>query len=247
MNRAAFYAAVRTNSSGLFGRSLSQRQVDGFEAILDAAERYGTLLQFLAYMLATAWHETAHTMQPIEEYGHGKGRKYGVPAGPYGHIYFGRGLVQLTWIYNYQRAAQAIGVDFVKFPEKTLETGNAVLIMFHGMEEGWFTGKKLADYIVNGKADYRNCRRIINGTDQAERIASCAAAIENALLIAGYSATPVLSVMPAQKPRDAQDVPPSPSPQSTPPPQPAPAPAGGAGILGAILNLIAKMIGGKQS
>ncbi len=37
-------------------------------------------------------------MQPIEEYGRGKGRKYGAPAGPYGKIYFGRGYVQLTWL-----------------------------------------------------------------------------------------------------------------------------------------------------
>lgn len=31
---------------------------------------------YAAYMLATAWHETAHTVRPIEEYGKGKGKRY---------------------------------------------------------------------------------------------------------------------------------------------------------------------------
>src|SRR5262245_5088178 len=186
MDRAAFYAAVR--ASRLFGGSLGQRQVDGIEYMFDAAEHRSTPLQFLAYMLATAWHETARTMQPIAEYGHGKGRRYGVPAGPYGHVYYGRGLVQLTWLANYRRAGDAIGVDLVKFPDKALELGNATLIMFEGMGEGWFTGKKLADYIgPPPRADYRGARRVVNGTDQAEAIAALASAFETALTAAGYA------------------------------------------------------------
>ena len=35
-------------------------------------------LRWLAYMLATTFHETARTMQPIEEYGKGKGKTYGI-------------------------------------------------------------------------------------------------------------------------------------------------------------------------
>ena len=44
MNRSAFYAALRRRSSGVFGTSLSQKQVDGLNAILDEAERRGTRL-----------------------------------------------------------------------------------------------------------------------------------------------------------------------------------------------------------
>ena len=62
-----------------FGR-LNQSQVDGFNAIIKAINEWGGDAKnplYVAYMLATAWHETAHTMKPIEEYGKGKGRKYG--------------------------------------------------------------------------------------------------------------------------------------------------------------------------
>jgi putative chitinase len=37
MNRAAFYAALHQRTSGVFGTSLSTKQVEGVEAILDEA------------------------------------------------------------------------------------------------------------------------------------------------------------------------------------------------------------------
>ncbi len=93
MDRAKFFAAVRTP---LFAGKMSEKQVQGVGAILDEAERRGTPLAHLAYMLATAFLETAKTMQPIAEYGKGTGRKYGVK-GKYGQVPYGRGYVQLTW------------------------------------------------------------------------------------------------------------------------------------------------------
>ena len=53
-------------------------------------------LRWLAYILATDYHETAYTMQPIEEYGKGAGYDYGEPDPVTGEIYFGTGLVQLN-------------------------------------------------------------------------------------------------------------------------------------------------------
>jgi len=44
------------------------------------------------------------------------------------------------------------------------------------MVNGWFTGKKLSDF-----TDYRNMRRIINGTDKAMEIAGFAKVFEMAL------------------------------------------------------------------
>ncbi|CAI2934387.1 hypothetical protein ASC75_08020 [Aminobacter sp. DSM 101952] len=51
----------------MFGTSLTKGQVDGAERVLDEAQRRGTPLRHLAYILATAYNETAHTMQPIRE------------------------------------------------------------------------------------------------------------------------------------------------------------------------------------
>jgi putative chitinase len=79
---------------------VSQSQVDGVNEMLDAWQIATVALagpRFVAYALATAYCETSRTMQPIAEYGNGRGRRYGVAAGPCGQIYYGRGLVQLTW------------------------------------------------------------------------------------------------------------------------------------------------------
>lgn len=66
MDRAKFFAGLR---SALFGGKLAQGQVDGIIAILDAWQASQMKdLRWLAYMLATAYHETARTVQPIAEY-----------------------------------------------------------------------------------------------------------------------------------------------------------------------------------
>jgi putative chitinase len=181
MDRAAFYGAARHS----FG-PLEQSQVNGFEAILDEAVKRETPLQHLAYMLATAWHETAFKMQPIEEIGKGRGRSYGKALGPFKKVYYGRGFVQLTWLSNYEHAGEKLGVDLVQFPEKALELPIAAEIMFAGMSQGWFTGKKLANYIGPNGADYHDARRVINGTDCAAKIAGYARSFEGALRAAGY-------------------------------------------------------------
>ena len=73
MNRQVFFDAVRTKP---FDGSLTTGQVQGTGAILNEWDRRGLKdLRWLAYMLATTIHETARTMQPIAEFGRGKGRK----------------------------------------------------------------------------------------------------------------------------------------------------------------------------
>jgi len=184
MDKAKFFNALRT--TGLYGKGLEQSEVQGTEAIIDAFYAAGFKeRRWLAYMLSTAWHETAFTMQPIAEYGKGKGRKYGVPVGPYKKVYYGRGLVQLTWDYNYQKAEKELGVPFYSNPDLALEPKHAADIMVKGMTEGWFTGKKLSDYLNAGTTDYVNARRIINGTDKAKAIAAYAERFEDCLEKAG--------------------------------------------------------------
>ena len=201
MDRAKFFASVR--ASGLFGATLSQSEADGTEAIIDAFIEAGlTDHRWLAYMLATAFHETAATMRPIEEYGKGAGRKYGLPVGPYRKIYFGRGYVQLTWEANYKKAQDKLGAPFHSKPELALDPKHAADIMTRGMTEGWFTGKKLSDYL-GGKTDYLNPRRIINGTDKAQLIAGYAQKFEAAIKNGG--GIKAIPVMPS--PIDAEPAP----------------------------------------
>ena len=66
MSRLEFYKKIKVS---LFP-TLTQKQVNGIEAILDEWERRGfTDLRRLAYTLGTVYHETAKTMNPVKEYG----------------------------------------------------------------------------------------------------------------------------------------------------------------------------------
>jgi predicted chitinase len=167
MNFQIFFDDVRNS---LFGGKLSQGQVEGMENIIN----YSTVsLDQLAYVLATVKWETAHTMQPIKEYGSTAYLK----SKPY-WPYYGRGLVQLTWRDNYAK----YGLE--KTPDKALEWESSLFVLFDGMTKGLFTGKKLDDYINDNKRDYINARRIINGTDRAKEIAQIADAYRTALIAA---------------------------------------------------------------
>ncbi|MBB3905143.1 hypothetical protein [Methylobacterium brachythecii] len=193
LDRAAFYKAVRTAP---FGKGLSSAQVAGMEAILNAAPSLlGTTS--LGYSLATTFHETARTMQPIEEYGRGKGRSYG-PTG-----FWGRGFVQLTWEANYAKATarlRQLGIlnaseDLVKTPKLAMRLDVAAAILFYGMVEGWFTGRKLADYFAGGRYDPVGARHIINGTDDDDLIAGYCGHFVDALRAAGHSIIPTAAAM----------------------------------------------------
>lgn len=169
IDKQNFYGAVRS----AFG-PFSQTQVDGFEAILDEWDkRKLTDLRWLAYMLATTWHETARTMQAIEEYGKGKNKAYGKIDPNTGKSYYGRGLVQLTWPYNYKKMSRVIYGDdsLYEHPELALDLNCAVQILFIGMIEGSFTGRKLLNYFGAKINDPVNARKIINGLDRAKLIA----------------------------------------------------------------------------
>lgn len=172
IDRKKFFSSVRKS----FGK-LTQKQVSGFSAILDEWEGQElTDLRHLAYMLATAWHETARTMQAIEEYGKGRKRPYGKIDPKTGHAYYGRGLVQLTWAENYKKMGKILEIPLYQEPEHALDLRVAIQIMFEGMLTaksfaGDFTGKSLENYFNKKKDDPVGARRIINGTDKAELIA----------------------------------------------------------------------------
>ncbi|WP_342106263.1 hypothetical protein [Methylobacterium sp. SI9] len=211
LDRAAFFDHVRDS---LFGGSLTDEQVRGMDAILDACPA-ALPTDPLAYGFATTFREAGPTMQPIREIGRGHGRSYGRPAGPHKQIYYGRGLVQLTWLANYVKVTEKLrklgllkpDEDLARTPDLALRPDIAAAILFHGMIEGWFTGKKLSDYFGHGKSNPRGARAIINGTDHAALIAGYFAHFRTALIAAkhGVSADPAPALAPAAPPAAAPE------------------------------------------
>lgn len=170
-DRDVYFDAVR---GPLFSGSLTQQQVDGQNAILaDWEGSYGNDdLRWLAYALATAVHETASTMWPIEEYGKGSGMEYGKKDPETGQTYYGRGYVQLTWRDNYQKATDKLELsgdqDLVWHASQALDPFIAGHIMFRGMIEGWFRSdskgrQTLGRYFNDSVDDAYGAREIING------------------------------------------------------------------------------------
>jgi hypothetical protein len=200
--------------------------------IVEECRKAGLLRNQAAYVLATAYHETAHTMKPIREMG---GEKY-LKSKPY-YPYVGMGFVQLTWKANYQKASKALGVDFVANPKKLLEPAYSAAILVTGMKEGWFTTKALEDYITLYKSDFTGARRIVNGTDRARLIAGYAVEYDAALKAMGYG---------EQKPVEpAKTVPaPSPAPEAQTPPAAKPEPK--RGILAIIFDIIGRILKGGR-
>jgi putative chitinase len=226
-DRKVFFERVRGKP---FGGTLTQAQVDGLNALLDADEKYGaeTSIPQFSYMLATAHLETGATMQPIKEYGGtayftrmydikgerpAKAKELGNLQSGDGAKYCGRGYVQLTGRTNYARAtkelrAMGFDVDLVAKPDDAMRPDVAAAILFAGMEQGWFTGKTLdqtIDDLVDGdeRADFIQARRIINGTDRAAAIADTAEQFLSALLLANVEGPPpVEDLKPVPAPAD---------------------------------------------
>ena len=208
MPTAIDFAKVRP----LFGGKLKQSQVDGIVVTLKAWDRYGdSNVRHLAYLLATKKWETAHTMQPIREYGRGKGKPYGKIEST-GKAPYGRGDVQLTWRDNYVRADRELnlGGRLAADYDLALNPEIAVRVLITGSLEGWFTGKKLGNY-----SNFKDMRRVINGTDKAARVAGYALTFERALKAGKYSsappqpaAPPIDPGAPPDRPEDSRPAPP---------------------------------------
>ena len=185
INRRFFYDTVRLT---LFDGRMRQTQVNGMNVFLDYWENgfASNDDRWLAYMLATAYHEVDKKMQPIKEYGSDAyffrmydiegqrpdvARDLGNTQPGDGVKFHGRGYVQLTGRRNYQDMSNRLGVDLVSNPELALETDIAARIIFEGMIDGSFTGKKLSDYFNPTTENWKQARRIVNRLDKAELIA----------------------------------------------------------------------------
>ena len=157
----------------LFG-ALSPSQLSGIDTIV---QEFGDGdKNQLAYILATCWHESGKKMQPVKEFGgeaYLKSKKY--------YPYYGRDLTQTTWIDNYKKVKKFSGIDVVSNPDLIGQMPLAAQVAVTFMKNGWYTGKKISDYINDKKVDFINARRIINSTDKAELIASYASKFLSAL------------------------------------------------------------------
>ena len=169
------------------------------QEIIKEAKSRGLLRNELAYVLATAYWETARTMKPVKEayWLSEDWRKKNLRYFPW----YGRGFVQLTWEPNYKKASEKLGVDMVANKDLALDPKIAAKVLIVGMKEGWFTGKKLSDYITLQKSHYIQARRIVNGTDKAGEIAELAVNYERDLKTVGYgsNANVILPVEPVQE------------------------------------------------
>ena len=180
------------------------------QLIVEECRKFGCLRNQAAYILATAYWETGRSMQPIKETvmpshknknpsdatvqkrltsAWKRGRLPWVKSDYWSGGYFGRGFVQLTHEYNYKKAGQKLGVDFVAKPDLVMEPKHSAAILVRGSMEGWFTGKKIPDYITLKKSDFEGARRVINGTDKKRQIAELAKQYNKALIDVGYGAS----------------------------------------------------------
>jgi hypothetical protein len=176
---------VRATSSGELGlRQFAHEVSNGFQSGTEFlvnsmwADETITDIRVMAYILATALHETYKTMTPVREKGLGQGKPYGQPAPymTYSNIYYGRGYVQLTWLDNYKAMTKRLrdsgdlsyAQDMAATPDLALDPSIAYSIASIGMMEGLFlNGNMIDDYISGAFCDYEGAREVVNGDGQS--------------------------------------------------------------------------------
>ena len=158
-------------------------------------------LRWLAYVLATAKHETLDRFVSIRE-GFSKtdaaARKfvtsmwdrriitlpYHKPDRETGEVYYGRGFIGLTWAQNYKKMGKAIGVGDKLYltPDLALEPEYATKILFSGMTSGAFRysnrrepkgRQKLSLFFNSTQENWYGARNIINGDLRKKRQQDC--------------------------------------------------------------------------
>lgn len=201
INRSFFFDHL---GSTLYRKGLRDAQLEGHERILDYWERRHAEKddRWLAYVLATAYHETGMAMQPVLEnlnysaerllavfpnrFTSDQARRYArQPERIANRVYGGRlgnGDEESGdgWRYRGRGLVQITGrSNYAKFgleddPDRALEPDIAVPLLVEGMIAGQYTGKRLADYFDADEADWFNARKIINRLDRAADIAAYA-------------------------------------------------------------------------
>lgn len=231
LDRVIFYDSLRDN---LFKGGFTSSQVKGIDDLLDAWELYGNdNANHLAYILAGVYHETGKLMTPVRE-GFAKtnqgainavkklydqkriSKNYALP-NKAGVSFYGRGRIQNTWEDNYVKLEKRFGLPFTTNPDLLLDSVVDAKVTVVGHLEGIWTGKSLSYYIdeedeldSEDLREYKEGRRIVNGTDKALAIGEYALKFENAVrkaIVVKPSETPVVEVkveMPTTPPKVAK-------------------------------------------
>lgn len=181
--------------------TIEQEQVDGLEFLLGRFETddHWKDVRHIAYALATVFHETAHSFQPVEE-GYYLGSRAKVTKFQKTlryYPYFGRGYVQLTWPENYETAGEALGIDLIGKPQLALDKNVAFDVLTLGLFRGWF-GNKITTHINDKKTDYVHARKCVNAMDKAGLIAGYARSFEKILKDSAAASVSNLPSEPAQ-------------------------------------------------
>lgn len=189
-----FFAVVR----GHF-KTLTGDQVVGIETLLKAMKDWP--ISWVAYGLATADIETAHTFEPVREayYLGAKAEAWRKKNLRY-YPHYGRGYVQITWLKNYQwldKASAEAGLtepgEILADLDLALRPDIAALALRLGLEEGRYDaqGKRMADRLpVSGnatRAQFVNARYLVNIQDKAGPIADVALMFQRALIAGEWS------------------------------------------------------------
>lgn len=196
MNKKKFFDNIRKN---LFGGVLTQKQVTEIESILDKCLELKLDNRYIAYILATAYHETGRKMEAVTENLNYSAQgllktfpKYFDKTTAQRYARNDRAIANRVyanrngngnessgdgWKYRGRGKAQitffnnykAFGIE--NNPDFALDSEMSTRIIIEGMLKGIFTTKKLSDYFNDKSTEWVNARKIINGMDRADEIA----------------------------------------------------------------------------
>jgi hypothetical protein len=133
----------------------------------------------LAYILATAQHETDH-FRTMEEY----------QKTPYDRCGVGEGMIQVTWCDKKQLVFQKLGLPaYQGMTDKRLQQFDiAADALCRGMKEGWYGQMRPIGQCISGQqADYGCARQQVNDHDRVAAIAHHARNFQRALHKSGMS------------------------------------------------------------
>ncbi len=165
-----------------------------------------TRLSWLAYILATIKLEAAESYLPVPEgnylpenkrvgalksyYQKNNPKAYKTIFPSSGKMFYGRGYVQLTHNFNYEKFNTLMpdGIDIFNTPDEVMTKDISWIVLEEGMtrddvtvKDINFTGHTLEMYLNDNKLDWVGARKIINGTNECNLIASYAQKFYDAL------------------------------------------------------------------
>ncbi|MFB2937623.1 hypothetical protein ACE1B6_20435 [Aerosakkonemataceae cyanobacterium BLCC-F154] len=146
-------------------------------------------IRHIAYILATIKYKTNNTYIPgIESEELGKQYENREDLGNDkpgdGSRYRGRGYIHITGKENYTKMSKVLNFqgtdnDLVQHPDKAADPQIAYRILMYNLNTGYFTGRKLSEFITDNNVDYLNARQVIDRKfDRATEIANNAQKFE---------------------------------------------------------------------